>query len=61
MATSDTTADNSSAYEPTISQSDRQIVDFQQLSKGSSIVYIVYGDQIYQLRKTRNGKLILHK
>lgn len=34
---------------------------FEQLAKGTTIVDISFGGQVYQLRRTRNGRLILTK
>ncbi len=36
-------------------------VEFQQLAAGSREVLISHQGQIYRLRETRNGKLILNK
>ena len=35
--------------------------DFEQLSQGLPVILIMCEGQAYQLRKTKNGKLILHK
>jgi hemin uptake protein HemP len=34
---------------------------FDQLAKGATVVEITFDGQVYQLRKTRNGRLILTK
>jgi|688.fasta_scaffold405730_2 hemin uptake protein HemP len=34
---------------------------FESLSQGETVVLITLNDQTYQLRKTKNGKLILYK
>lgn len=36
-------------------------IRFEEISKGETEVLIVYRDQHYRLRATKNGKLILNK
>ncbi len=36
-------------------------IDFDEIAHGSKLVLIRYRGQVYQLRTTRNGKLILNK
>ncbi len=39
----------------------QQKVSFQQLAKGAAEVLVEHDGQVYRLRLTRNGKLILNK
>lgn len=36
-------------------------LDFEAIAKGARVVCVTYRGQRYQLRSTRNGKLILNK
>jgi hemin uptake protein HemP len=40
---------------------ERKAVAFETLAQGAKEVLIQYGGQVYRLRLTRNGKLILNK
>ncbi len=37
------------------------VIDFESLARGAKVVCVTYRGQCYQLRSTRNGKLILNK
>lgn len=37
------------------------VLDFDSLARGAKVVCVTYRGQCYQLRATRNGKLILNK
>ena len=43
------------------SHEDGVTIDFDEISRGSKRVQIRFRGQVYQLRTTRNGKLILNK
>lgn len=36
-------------------------ITFEEISEGTNEVLVLYKDQIYRLRETKNGKLILNK
>jgi hemin uptake protein HemP len=36
-------------------------VDFEEFSAGMEIVLIRFNDEYYQLKRTRNNRLVLHK
>ena len=36
-------------------------IDFDHVARGSKLVHIQFRGQVYQLRSTKNGKLILNK
>ena len=40
---------------------DARVVDADDLFAGEQEVFIRHGDELYRLRKTRHGKLILNK
>lgn len=37
------------------------VIEFETLARGAKVVCVTYRGQCYQLRSTRNGKLILNK
>jgi len=37
------------------------VLDFDSIARGAKVVCVTYRGQCYQLRSTRNGKLILNK
>ncbi len=45
----------------TETKSDTPKISFADLAKGHRIVRIVHGESVYELRLTRNGRLILSK
>ena len=54
-------SDDNSAPSPKSSSLPTREVDSGDLLQGSREVLIRHGDDVYRLRLTRNGKLILHK
>ncbi|MEM1228523.1 MAG: hemin uptake protein HemP [Planctomycetota bacterium] len=36
-------------------------VDFEQLSRGGQMVHVVLDEKRYELKRTRSGRLVLHK
>jgi hemin uptake protein HemP len=48
---------NLSSAEP----ADRRVVASDEILQGRDEVQILHENQLYRLRRTRNGKLILHK
>ncbi|MEZ6087113.1 MAG: hemin uptake protein HemP [Pirellulaceae bacterium] len=40
---------------------ERRTYDFDDLSKGDLVVNIVFQGNCYELKRTRSGKLVLHK
>jgi hemin uptake protein HemP len=53
----------SAASESIRSRKDRDVrrIDFHELSGGLDVVLITCGDEVYQLKQTRFGKLLLNK
>lgn len=37
------------------------VLEFESIARGAKVVCVTYRGQCYQLRSTRNGKLILNK
>lgn len=44
-----------------VSKTDTPKVSFEDLAKGHRIVHIEHGESVYELRLTRNGRLVLYK
>ncbi|MEM0923900.1 MAG: hemin uptake protein HemP [Pseudomonadota bacterium] len=44
-----------------VSSTDERVVDSADLMQGARIMHIRHGDQVYTLRVTRQGKLLLTK
>jgi len=53
----------SAASESPRSRKERDVrrIDFHELSGGLDVVLITCGDEVYQLKQTRFGKLLLNK
>ena len=54
-------ASDPSSPKPPTQPGDQRVIDAVELLDGQQEVMIRNGDQLYRLRKTRQGKLILHK
>ncbi|MEO1615481.1 MAG: hypothetical protein AAFV88_06500 [Planctomycetota bacterium] len=57
------TADESASRVPTVEQNAKvpTEVNFSELSSGGDIVIVRFGTNRYQLKRTRSGRLVLHK
>lgn len=53
--------DNGSAPQPTARPDETPLVTFDDLARGHRIVHIAHGQSVYELRLTRNGRLVLYK